>query len=304
MPFGFISDELCTNRKFRLLLSWRGGREALGLWTVADSWCNAQLTDGHVPAYMIDQLGGWKIHSAELLVKAGLWREVSGGYIFHDWEDFNSTRDEVLRRRAEDASRKKHSRTAKRNSKAYLRSVSDADSAQTPPGVQSESTMESRAPDPSPIPSSSLRSEERETASSDAGSLTLTAPVSEPAKKAPSRPTAASQAKTALRAAVDRLATSYGHLVAPTASKAHWQMGAAKVQALAASGPEMPEAAERVARAAFEHLRSRKSSSFGYALQDCVIGSADSSLMQSVGGSDVERNSDGSIKLQKVGHSW
>jgi len=47
--------------------------------------------------------------------------------------------------------------------------------------------------------------------------------------------------------------------------------GASKVVALVESGAEPVAAAERVAKAAYEHLRDRKASSFGWALNDCVI---------------------------------
>jgi hypothetical protein len=157
MPFGRISDDLNTNRKVRRLVSLRGGREALGLWTMADSWCNKELTDGHVPDYMVEQLGGWKLEHADLLVSVGLWHRAEDGYQFHDWEDFNDTREEVLTKRAKDAAKKGNQRSSERASKALTRHLSppesprdtQRDSDQTHPGCPG-------APTPTPDPDPSL----------------------------------------------------------------------------------------------------------------------------------------------------
>jgi hypothetical protein len=284
VPFGRISDELNTNSKIRRLVSLRGGREALGLWTIADSWCNQQLTDGHVPDFMVSQLGGWKIKHADLLVEVGLWHRTEAGFVFHDWEDFNESRADVLRKRAKNSERQNSTRFSKRNDKQLLRVLSHSD---TQRDTTRDSTCDSSVSHAAPVPiqiSSSLRSEEGALCLFGPGvsdGATAGRPHEGPAK--PLRaPTEASKVKEALRHALDRLAASYGLVAPPTASKAHWAEGAHKVRALVASGSDPVAASERVVRAALDRLTAGRSSSFGYALQDCVI--TDRQMAESRGG--------------------
>jgi hypothetical protein len=122
----------------------------IALWVRAGSWSGAQLTDGFVPAHMIVMLGAKK-RDAEALVTAGLWEDVDGGYQFHDWAKWQPTRDEVEKKRAEDAERKAAWRKAKADKKAAEAEVSQRDSertdAVTPRGVRSTRPDPTR-PDP------------------------------------------------------------------------------------------------------------------------------------------------------------
>lgn len=76
---------------------------AITLWVRAGAWCAQQLTDGHVPAYMIPSLGSKR--DAGKLVEVGLWERVEGGYVFHDWADYQQSRAEVERKRRQNADR-------------------------------------------------------------------------------------------------------------------------------------------------------------------------------------------------------
>ena len=67
---------------------------AIGLWTLAGGWCAKQLTDGYLAEHMVDEIGGTH-KSAAALVDAGLWELANGGFQFHDWSDYNPTREEV-----------------------------------------------------------------------------------------------------------------------------------------------------------------------------------------------------------------
>lgn len=67
---------------------------AIGLWTLAGGWCAKQLTDGYLAEHMVEEIGG-TFKSASALVDAGLWDVVDGGFRFHDWADYNPTREEV-----------------------------------------------------------------------------------------------------------------------------------------------------------------------------------------------------------------
>lgn len=103
---------------------------AVGLWTLAGSWCARHLTDGRIPMAVIEELGGTPT-LVRLLVEARLWVEegstearpdagqgstearpsLSRGvlatpvYEFHDWEDWQPTREKVTKRRQDSAAR-------------------------------------------------------------------------------------------------------------------------------------------------------------------------------------------------------
>jgi len=111
MAWGRMDDKFHRNRKVRELRRSKGGKEALADWTFWWSWCldDPELT-GIVP---LDELSGSDLKSAELLVKAGLWDRVEGGYKFHDFHEYNPTREKIAKKRDADreriASKKPHS---------------------------------------------------------------------------------------------------------------------------------------------------------------------------------------------------
>lgn len=81
-----------------------------GLWVSAGSWCAQHLTDGFMPDYalkMVTEIRGAKLKAAtEELVGAGLWKRVSGGFQFHDWDKYQPTKEAVETKRAADRDRK------------------------------------------------------------------------------------------------------------------------------------------------------------------------------------------------------
>lgn len=83
---------------------------ALRLWLIAGSWCASNLTDGHVPGYMIHH---WRssIRNVNALVGANLWvAKIGGGYVFHDWADYNPTKEVVEETRAVNRARQERHR--------------------------------------------------------------------------------------------------------------------------------------------------------------------------------------------------
>lgn len=68
---------------------------ALGLWVVAGTWSSANLTDGFVPDHVIPRLLPDAAMLAEALVTTGLWKRCRGGYLFHDWTDYNPSAKQV-----------------------------------------------------------------------------------------------------------------------------------------------------------------------------------------------------------------
>ena len=125
----------------------------VALWVRAGSWSGSQLTDGFVPAHMVTMLGAKK-RDAEQLVAAGLWESVDGGFQFHDWAKWQPTRDDVEKKRAEDAERKAEWRRKKAEQRAaeaaeaeMSQRDSDRTDAVTPRGVRSSRPDPTR-PDP------------------------------------------------------------------------------------------------------------------------------------------------------------
>lgn len=93
-----VDDNLADHPK-----ALAAGNAALGLWVRAGSWCGRQLTDGFVPDAVVASLGTRS--QANKLVEVGLWNKVLGGYLFHEWEERQPTRDEVEHRRKLDRER-------------------------------------------------------------------------------------------------------------------------------------------------------------------------------------------------------
>lgn len=73
------------------------GNSAMGLWVRAGAWASAYLTDGFLPGHVALAIG--TAAEVEHLVAAGLWEPVDGGYRFHDWEDYNPSREETEAKR-------------------------------------------------------------------------------------------------------------------------------------------------------------------------------------------------------------
>ena len=115
---------------------------ARGLWVTALSWCMDQLTDGYVPAHVLPTLGGNRT-DAKTLVTVKLWREADGGWIFHDWLDYQPSREKVLADRAAAAERQRRARE-----KAASRRESRRDSAVTHGEVTGAVTVPPTRPDP------------------------------------------------------------------------------------------------------------------------------------------------------------
>jgi len=91
-----------------------------------------------------------EIDWADLMVEAGLWDEVQGGYKVHDYEHFNPTRVDVLKQRAAWSDRQSRSRS-RRDAKETHAGVTGG----VTPGV----TAVSPSPVPVPVPDPDLRRE-------------------------------------------------------------------------------------------------------------------------------------------------
>ena len=110
-----VDDGLHASRKL-LKIPKRNRFAAIGLWTVAGSWCADQLTDGNVPNYMITEWGGPPA-APEALTDAGLWERTHDGYVFYNWHEYQPSKQDVDAERAASRERMRDLRAKRRNRK-------------------------------------------------------------------------------------------------------------------------------------------------------------------------------------------
>lgn len=154
-----VDDRLPTSRKLiRIPRSKRTA--AIGLWTIAGAWSAHDLTDGVIPAYMIDEWGGTD-DDAQALIDAGMWERTEhdgdAAYAFVKWGEYQPLKAAVEEKRERDRERKaRQSRDS--GGKFAGRTVDASDSARNPDGIHVESERnfsDSTVPVPSrPAPSS------------------------------------------------------------------------------------------------------------------------------------------------------
>lgn len=81
------------------------------LWVRAGAWSAAQLTNGRIPAGMVVAFGA-TVREAEDLVAAGLWKPDGSDWLFHDWLDYQPSREQVEAERAAAKDRQRKAREA------------------------------------------------------------------------------------------------------------------------------------------------------------------------------------------------
>lgn len=114
MAWGRIDDRMYSHRKTMRIPRARRC-EAMGLWMLANSWCNNHGTGGRVPRDIWDEFGSTE-EVADLLVDAGYWIVTEDGYEFANWGEFNLTSDDLQAKREAEAERKRRWREAKKGS--------------------------------------------------------------------------------------------------------------------------------------------------------------------------------------------
>jgi hypothetical protein len=67
---------------------------AVGVWTLAGSWCANYLTDGEIKTAIVRRLGATDDMVQEL-VDAGLWIDLGGAYQFKDWDEYQPLKADV-----------------------------------------------------------------------------------------------------------------------------------------------------------------------------------------------------------------
>lgn len=67
---------------------------AVGIWTLAGSWCANYLTDGEIKTSIVRRFGADDAMVQEL-VDAGLWLNIGGAYQFKDWDEYQPVKADV-----------------------------------------------------------------------------------------------------------------------------------------------------------------------------------------------------------------
>jgi hypothetical protein len=157
-----VDDKLHSHPK-----AVRAGASAMGFWLLAGSWCADQLTDGWIPDYIAARIDptGWQQNAARL-VAVGLWHpetrhavtnavshtdDVENGWVFHEWNEHQPSREQVLgeRRAAADRQKRARERAREKRSNAGQTGHTDAEShAVTHGEVTPVVTVPPTRPDP------------------------------------------------------------------------------------------------------------------------------------------------------------
>lgn len=77
---------------------------AVGLWLLAGVWVARNGRDGRVPGYLPTEFG-CPPRLAGVLVEAGLWLADGDGWVFHEWAEYQWTREKLEAERAKTAER-------------------------------------------------------------------------------------------------------------------------------------------------------------------------------------------------------
>lgn len=138
-----VDDQLAMHFK-----TMQAGNRAIGVWVRAGAWAAGNLTDGFVPESLLPALAADR-DDVDALVAAGFWREVEGGWQFHDWDEYQPTSEQVKAKRDADRDRKRKQR---RNGSGQFAKVSRRDSERNPEGVTADVAEMSHRPVPVPVP--------------------------------------------------------------------------------------------------------------------------------------------------------
>lgn len=115
MTWTKIDDQLHAHPKVQQ--AWQTCDASLGLHLLALSYAGAYLTDGHVAeAFVKAQIpaSARRRKAVEALVAAGLWDQwPDGGWMIHNYLEFNESRAQVETRRRADSGRKRGGKGAR-----------------------------------------------------------------------------------------------------------------------------------------------------------------------------------------------
>lgn len=146
MPTFEIDDQACFNTKVL-----RAGNEAFGAWCRAGSWCMANLTDGRVTrdvARLIASDNVWCALRDCGSPGPGLVEPLGDDWQIHDWDHWQRSSVDILKRRELQAKRQQNHRAMKRAQGHVTRDVP----RDVPRDKVCDVPRESRPPLPLPLP--------------------------------------------------------------------------------------------------------------------------------------------------------
>lgn len=144
-----VDDGFHASRKV-LSIPKRHRFAAIGLWSVAGSWSADQLTDGHVPNYMIAEWGAPPA-APSALVDAGLWELTHDGYLFYNWHEYQPSKQDVDAERAASRERMRDLRARRKGKKPLEQAeAGDAFGRTVPNRSESVRNPDPTRPDPTP----------------------------------------------------------------------------------------------------------------------------------------------------------
>lgn len=94
-----VDDNLFASRKI-IAVPRRIRSEALGVWLLCGTWSAHERTDGYVPAHVMEEFG-CTVEIYQALIEAGLWVPDGDDIRFHDWSDYQPTREQLESKTAE-----------------------------------------------------------------------------------------------------------------------------------------------------------------------------------------------------------
>lgn len=153
-----VDDGFHSSRKV-LSIPRRSRLAAIGAWSIAGSWCADELTDGHVPDFMILEWG-FPATIPATLVDSGLWERERGGYAFRNWAEYQPSKADVDAERTASRERMRELR-AKRKQKKPQNDAAEPDvfGRTVTNGSESVRNPDPTRPDPTLITSNEVISE-------------------------------------------------------------------------------------------------------------------------------------------------
>lgn len=142
-----VDDGFYTSHKV-LMIPREFRNEALGAWLRCGTWSADKMTDGVVPCYVVDDFDlsdealGW-------LIKSGLWDRTDEGIVFHDWAEYQPTKDALM---------DKKERISRKRSEAGIKSGESrreqtANKNEQTANKTEQNTNPEPEPEPEPVPS-------------------------------------------------------------------------------------------------------------------------------------------------------
>lgn len=124
--------------------------DATSLWVRAGTYSCQHLTDGFIASELLTVLGDRE--SAQELVDTGLWLDADGGFLFHDWGEYQETSEAVKQRRAQARERQRRARASRENRKDVTGDVTRDSGRDSRECSQKVSTPDPTRPDPTSVP--------------------------------------------------------------------------------------------------------------------------------------------------------